>query len=374
LGAGFASRAGGIVLLAALTTGCGTPAPDLPAEIEAFGLIVETQRLTPTLRLFNFPDYMDPTLVSEFEQQFGTRVIQDYFDTNEAMMARLTAGGPAQFDLVMASDYAVEILAAGSRLEPLDPILLPNRANLHPSFVAPPYDPRNRFAVPFQWGTTGLGIRGDRVGGNAAEFATWALLYDPERSPGRFAFLDDPREAIGAALLYLGFSVNTTDDAELAAAETILLEAARRAVAFTPASTGRDLLLAGELDLSHNHSGEIRVAASERPEISYVVPDEGAVIWADNLVIPAGAEGAYTAHVFMNFLLDAGNGARLTEEVQYFSPNLASWSLLNAGLRAEHEELLAPGAMDRLEFLSDVGANRRKFDQLWTRVKAGSAR
>jgi hypothetical protein len=76
----------------------------------------------------------------------------------------------------------------------------------------------------------------------------------------------------------------------------------------------------------------------------------------------------------MNFLLDAGNGARLTEEVQYFSPNLASWSLLNAGLRAEHEELLAPGAMDRLEFLSDVGANRRKFDQLWTRVKAGSAR
>jgi spermidine/putrescine transport system substrate-binding protein len=354
--------------------GCGSPSPDLPAEIDAFGLAVETARLTPTLRLFNFPEYMDPELVRQFEERFGTRIIEDFFDTNEAMMARLTAGGTAQFDLVMASDYAVEILAAAGRLEPLDPTLLPNRANLHPSFDSPPYDPENRFAIPFQWGTTGLGIRGDRVQGDPDELATWGLLFDAARSPRRFAFLDDPRETIGAALLYLGYSVNSTDDAELAAAEAVLTEAARRAVAFTPASTGRDLLLAGELDVSHNHSGEITVAGEERPEILYLVPREGAVVWADNLVIPAGAGGAYTAHVFVNFLLDAQNGARLTEEVRYFSPNLASWELLDSALRAEHERLLEPGAMEGLEFIADVGPDRRKYDQLWTRVKAGSAR
>jgi len=361
--------------LCAISSGsCGAPAPELPAQIEAFGITVETERLSPTLRLFNFPDYMDPDLVQEFEERFGTRIVEDFFDTNEAMMARLTAGGPAQFDLVMASDYAVEILSAAGRLEPIDPALLPNRTNLHPRFVSPPYDPEGRFSVPFQWGTTGIGIRSDRVAGTDDELATWALLFEPARSPGRFAFLDDPREAIGAALLYLGYSVNTVDASELADAEALLTEAAGRAVAFTPASTGRDLLLAGELDLTHNHSGEIRAAANQRPEVRYLVPREGAVIWADNLVIPAGADGAYTAHVFMNFLLDARSGARLTEEVQYFSPNLAAWELLDPVLRAEHELFLAPGAMDGLHFLEDVGTARREYDQLWTRVKAGSAR
>jgi spermidine/putrescine transport system substrate-binding protein len=362
------------VLVAAGAAACGSPAPELPAQIQAFGLTVETARLSPTLRLFNFPEYMDPELVAEFEKRFGTRIVEDYFDTNEAMMARLTAGGTAQFDLVMASDYAVEILAAGGHLEPLDAALLPNRGNLHERFVSPPYDPGDLFAVAFQWGTTGLGVRGDRVAGTDDELATWALLFDPVRGPGRFAFLDDSRETIGAALLFLGYSVNTTDDAELAAAEALLAEAAGRAVAFTPASTGRDLLLAGELDVSHNHSGEIASAAGERPEVRYLVPREGAVVWADNLVIPAGAEGAYTAHVFVNFLLDAQNGARLTEAVRYFSPNLASWEHLDPALRAEHERFLEPGAMEGLEFLADLGADRRKYDQLWTRVKAGSAR
>jgi spermidine/putrescine transport system substrate-binding protein len=145
-------------------------------------------------------------------------------------------------------------------------------------------------------------------------------------------------------------------------------------VAFTAASTGRDLLLAGELDVSHNHSGEIEAAIEERPEVRYLVPREGAVVWTDNLVIPAGSENGYTAHVFVNFLLDAGNGARLTETVQYFSPNLASWPFLDPTLRADHEGILAPGVMERLEFIADVGENRRKFDQIWTRVKAGSAR
>jgi len=355
-------------------SGCVPAGPDLPPEIQGFGLTVETARLAPTLRIFNFPEYLDEGLISEFRERYGVRIIQDYFDTNEAMIARLIAGGGAQFDLVVASDYAVAILADAGQLQPLDAMLLPNRVHLHPDLSNLPYDPENRYSIPYQWGTTGIGLRSDRVSGSGSEWSSWAILFDPARAVGRYALLDDPREAIGAALIYLGHSVNSTDPAHLAEAEALLRSSVDRAIAVTPASTGRDLLLAGELAVSHNHSGEIAMASEEREEVVYLLPSEGAIVWADNLVIPARSPSAYTAHVFMNFLLDPANGARLTEEIRYYSPNLASWALLEDDLRAEHEVFLGDGAMERLQFIEDVGADRRLFDEIWTRVKAGSGR
>lgn len=361
------------MVVALFAAACGD-GRDLPPEITAYGLTVESSRLSSTLRLFNFPDYLDPDLVAEFRRTYGVRVVQDFFDTNEAMMARLRAGGGGGFDLVVASDYAVGMLAEDGLLLPVDPQLLPNRQDLHPLFVGLPFDPGNRFSVPYQWGTTGIGIRSDRVTGDEDSWATWGLLFDPELQVGRFALLDDPRESVGAALLYLGHSVNTTDAGALAAAEALLARTRDRAAAFTPATTGRDLLVAGELDISHNHSGDIAVAQEERDDVVYVIPREGAVLWADNMVIPAGSGAAYTAHVFMNFILDPAVGARLTNFTRYASPNRAAWPRLDAELREEMDELLDGGVLDRLESIEDVGEARRAFDQLWTRVKAGAGR
>jgi spermidine/putrescine transport system substrate-binding protein len=359
-----------LALLLVLAAGCGS-GPDLPPEVERWGLTVETARLQPTLRVFNFPDYLDPDLIRLFRETYGVRVVQDFFDTNEAMMARVRAGGGRQFDLVVASDYAVEMMTAAGELDPLDPELLPNRNHLHPRFLGLPYDPENRYSVPYQWGTTGLGIRTDRIQGDPQALATWATLFEAEGPPLRFALLDDPRETIGAALLYLGYSVNSTDDGELARAEALLARARDRAVAFTPATTGRDLLVAGEVDLAHNHSGDVAAARQDRSGILYLIPREGAVIWADNMVIPSGSSGSYTAHVFMNFLLDPEIGARLTNDIRYHSPNEGAWPNLDPELLEEMEQVMAEGGMDRLEFIRDVGEDRRKFDRLWTRVRAG---
>lgn len=364
---------GSVLAAALLVAACGRGA-ELPPEVTAYGLTVETGRLSPTLRLFNFPDYLDPDLVAEFRRTYGVRIIQDFFDTNEAMMARLRAGAAGGFDLVVASDYAVGILAGDGLLEALDPALLPNRANLHSLFTGLPFDPENQFSVPYQWGTTGLGIRSDRAAGDPAAWATWSVLFDPARSAGRFALLDDSRESIGAALIYLGHSVNSTDAAALSEAEALLAATRDRAAAFTPATTGRDLLVAGELDVSHNHSGDIAAAQEERDDIVYVIPREGAVVWADNMVIPAGGASAYTAHVFMNFILDPDVGARLTNFTRYASPNREAWPRLDAELRDDMDELLEGGLLDRMEFIEDVGEERRSFDQLWTRVKAGAGR
>jgi spermidine/putrescine transport system substrate-binding protein len=362
------------LLLLILPLAACSGGPEVEPVVEQFGLRVETSDLSPTLRLFNFPDYLDPELIREFRETYGVRIVQDFFDTNEAMLARVQAGGSAQFDLIVASDYAVQILAAGGHLADLDPALLPNRAHLHPRFVGLPYDPESRYSVPYQWGTTGIGVRGDRVSGDPDTLATWGLLFDPAMHPGRFALLDDPRETIGAALLYLGYSVNTTDPGALSEARRILEGARDRALAFTPATTGRDLLVAGELDLVHNHSGDIEVAREEREAIRYLIPREGAVLWADNLVLPAGSPNAYTAQVFINFLLDPERGAQLTNEIRYASPNQSAWPYLDEELRAVHEDLVEGGLIDRLEFIEDVGVERRLFDQLWTELKAGAGR
>lgn len=354
--------------------GCGEPPEPLPPEITAYGLTVESARLAPTLRLFNFPDYLDPGLVDEFAEVYGVDIVQDFFDTNEAMLARLQAGGGGGgFDVVVASDYMVGILVEDDRLQPLDPTLLPNRGGLHDLFTALPFDPENRFSVPYQWGTTGLGIRTDRVVGSEEDWATWGLIFDPARG-ARFALLDDPRESIGAALLYLGYSVNSTEPGELALAELLLSQTRDRAAAFTPATTGRDLLVAGELDVSHNHSGDIGAAQEESEVVAYVIPREGAVVWADNMVIPRGSDAAYTAHVFMNFILDPAVGARLTNYSRYSSPNEAAWPMLDDELRARMDLLLEGGGMDRLEFIEDQGEDRRLYDQMWTRIKAGASR
>jgi spermidine/putrescine transport system substrate-binding protein len=357
-----------------VATGCGGGAGDLPEVIEAYGLRVERDSLASQLRLLNFPDYLDPGLIGEFREQYGVRIVQDFFDTNEGMMARLRAGGAGAFDLIVGSDYAVGILIADGILEPLDPDLLPNRRHLHPRFTGLPYDAENRFSVPYQWGTTGIGVRTDRARGAAEQWATWGVLFDPAQEVGRFALLDDARESIGAALLYLGHSVNTTDPEALEAAEALLAQTRERAAAFTPATTGRDLLVAGELDLSHNHSGDIGVAMEERGDVVYLIPREGAVMWADNLLIPAGSRAAYTAHVFMNFILDPANGARLTNFTRYASPNADAWGGLDAELREAMEEVLEGEGLDRLEFIEDQGEGRRAFDRLWTRVKAGGGR
>jgi spermidine/putrescine transport system substrate-binding protein len=357
----------------ALAAGCGG-GEERPAEISAYGLTVQTEQLGTTLRLFNFPEYLDEGLARQFSDLYGIEIVQDFFDTNEAMIARLRAGGSGQFDLVVASDYAVQILREAGLLQPLASALLPNRVNLHSGFLGLPYDPDNLHSVPYQWGTTGIGVRRDRATGTADSWADWGVLFDPERQVGRFTLLDDPRETIGAALLSLGHSVNTTDDARLAEAEALLASATDRAVAFTAASTGRDLLIAGEVDVSHNHSGEIAAARDEVGGVSYVVPRQGGIIWTDNLVIPYGAAQAYSAHVLINFLLDAENGARLTEALRYASPNAAAWEHFDAELKAEHEALTAEGALSRLEFIRDVGPDRRKYDEIWTRIRAGAVR
>jgi len=357
--------------LALLASGCER-APERPAVVDAYGLRLETAELGERLNLFIWSDYMDPELIEEFESAYGVAVALDYYDTNEAMIAKLQAGGTGQYDLVVASDYAVEVLRGENLLEPLDHALVPNLANLAPRFREAPFDPGNRYSATYQWGTSGLGVRADLAeGGEPA--ASWALVFDPAAGVGPFTMLADPRETIGAALIYLGHSANSVDPGELAAAERLLLAQRDRVLTYAPFASARDLLASGDAVVAHNYSGDVLMVADEVPGVRYLIPAEGSVVWTDNLAIPSGAPHARLAHAFVNFVLDGNVGARLSNFTRYASPNDAAMPGMDPELLADPSVYPDSAVMARLEFLHDLGEARAAYDRIWTRLRAGAA-
>ncbi|MBI4409370.1 MAG: spermidine/putrescine ABC transporter substrate-binding protein [Gemmatimonadetes bacterium] len=361
---------GAALLLALLVPGaCGEPAAR-PEVVEAYGARVETAGLGDRLHLFIWPDYLDPGLVREFEQAYGVDVVIDYYDNNEALIAKLGAGGAGQYDVVVASDYAVEVLRGQGRLQPLEHAHIPNLKNLDARFRALPFDPGNVVSVCYQWGTSGLGIRTDLLRVDVP-LDTWRLVFDSALAPGPFTMLSDPRETIGAALLYLGHSANSTDPAALAAAERLLVAQRSRVLTYTSFATGRDLLLSGDAVVAHNYSGDVLMAKAEVPAIRFVIPHEGAILWTDNLAVPAGAPHKRLAEVFINFLLDADVGARLSNFTRYASPNAAALPRIDPALRGDPAVYPDSAVLARLEILRDLGPARALYDRIWTRLRAG---
>jgi spermidine/putrescine transport system substrate-binding protein len=340
--------------------------------VEAYGTRVETADLGRELHLFIWPDYLDPQLVEEFESAYGVTVSIDYYDTNEAMIAKLQAGGTGQYDLVVASDYAVEVLESAQLLQPLDHAAIPNLANLAPRFRDAPYDPGNVYSVTYQWGTSGLGVRSDLAANSTELEPTWKLVFDSTAAVGPFTMLNDPRETIGAALIYLGHSPNSTDEVELAEAERLLMAQRRRLLTYAPFASSRDLLASGDAVVAHNYSGDVLMVAEEVPSIRYLIPREGSIVWTDNLAIPKGSPDGRLAHLFINFVLDAQVGARLSDFTRYATPNDASLPLVSAELRADPSIYPDSAVMGRLEFLRDVGEARAAYDRIWTRLRAGA--
>jgi len=282
----------------------------------------------------------------------------------------LQAGGIGQYDLIVPTDYVIPVMIKQRLLLPLDKENIPNLKNLDPRFRNLPFDPENQYSVCYQWGTMGLGIRTDLIDPNEKEYDTWKVVFDPAYELGPFVMQDAERETIAAALVYLGYSVNTTDEVELKAAEELLMAQRKRVLAYVGTSTCRELLVSGDAVVGHNYNGDIKMGQNEVKAIKYVIPREGSVIWTDNLAVPAGAPGQYTAEVFINFILDAENGGVLTNYTMYASPNKASLPYIKPEIRDDPNTFPPEEVTDKLQFIVDIGQATALYDKVWTRVKA----
>ncbi|MEJ2211815.1 MAG: spermidine/putrescine ABC transporter substrate-binding protein [Anaerolineae bacterium] len=327
----------------------------------------DEQTLAEELHVYNWSEYIDPEIYADFEEEFGVKVIEDTFSSNEDLLAKLQAGATG-YDIIVPSDYMVTIMRELDLLTALNYDNIPNFGNIDELFLDPPYDPGNQYCVPYQWGTTGLGYNTE-VFEEAPD--SWAYLFDPalaSQYAGQISMLNDPREAFGAALKYLGYSLNSTDEAELAAAKDLLLQQ-KEWVATYDSDGFEDLLAAGETVLAHAWSGDIFAAAEEADQIWYIIPKEGGVIWTDNLCIPKTAPSQYTAEVFMNYLLRPEVGAKITNYTWFGSPNKASEEFIDAEILDEPAIYPPPEVMDKLEFLRDVGEATALYDRMWTEIK-----
>jgi spermidine/putrescine-binding protein len=314
------------------------------------------------LNLYNWSEYIDPELLPAFEEEAGVTVSETFYDSNETMLAQIQTG--AVYDLIVPSDYMVEIMITDGMLLPLQHDAIPNISNLGESatavdnFRSPPYDPELAYSVAYQWGTTGLGVDTEVVG---TDFPTsWGLVFDPavtEPYAGQISLLNDARETLGAALKYLGYSLNTQSQEELDAAAALVSDNLDRITKFD-SDLYTDDLVNGEVAVSHGYSGNFftAFAATDNPDrYAYVIPEEGATLWVDNMAIPATAEHPCTAHAFINFLLDAERGAQLTNWNYYASPNAAAAEFILPEI-LEDPAIYPPSEIrDRLEAIENTG-------------------
>ena len=319
----------------------------------------------PVLHIYTWSDYIKPELVAQFERENNCKVVIDTYDSNEAMYAKLKAGATG-YDLLFPSSYMVKIMNDQGMLQKLNLDLIPNRKNVDPAYMKLAIDKEMDHSVPYTVTITCLGYLGSKV----KDFKpTWAML-DREDLKGRMTMLNDHREVIGSALKYLGYSLNTVDDKELAEAKDVVLRWKKNLAKFENEQykTG---LASGEFLLTHGYSGDLMLVKSENPDIQIAVPEEGSQINFDDMVIPVGAPQPELAHKMINFILEPKSAAELTEFIYFLCPNLPSYELLAPETRAD--PILFPPAevVAKLETLTDLGENNVKYTKLWDEIKGG---
>ena len=317
------------------------------------------------LNLYNWNDYVAKSTIPNFEKQTGIKVTQDVYSSNEELLNKLRAGGTG-YDVIVPSDYMVDIMIKSNILLPLDKSKIPNMKNVGENFKGLPYDPNNEYSVPYQWGTTGI-LYNEKEIGQLEE--SWEPMWRPEFS-GKIGMLNDPRETPGAALYKLGYSVNATEDEQLAEAEAELKKQKPLLRGYFDSTQNRPLVQNGDLLLGHVFSGDAFLVLSENPDLDYIIPKPGATRWTDNMAIPQGAEHPDNAHKFINYILDAKVGAELTNYTYYNTPNEAALPMIDDALKELPGYTLGPEVYDRLQVIEDVGEASRKYSQLFTEVKS----
>ena len=341
-----------------------------PAQTQPGAAVPVTRGDGKTLRVFIWSEYIDPELVKAFEKANGVRVVLDTFESNEAMLAKLQGGG-AQYDLAVPSNYVVQTMVRAGLLQPLNKSELPNLKNIAPGFLNADYDPGNVYSVPYQYAATGLAYNRERY----VPQDTWAEIFGPDDTR-TFVLLDDPREVIGAALKYLGFSANTTDVVQLRQARDLL----RRVVAkkgfqgFDGGPGTRNKLLARQIDLGQIYVGDLLIATEEDENVQVLLPRQGTTISMDTLVVLKRSPNPDLAHRFIDYLLDADNGAQLSNYTYYATPNAAAQPLLDDFLK-DIPALNPPAAWltdGRLDFIGELptGRPQRLYDRIWTELKS----
>jgi spermidine/putrescine transport system substrate-binding protein len=329
------------------------------------------------LHLYNWNNYITPETVARFENFCGCKLVQDYYADNEEMLAKLSAGATG-YDILVPTGNAVENLIRQEALKPVDKRLLPNLKNIKPEFMGEFFDPDNRYSVPYAYSVTLLGYNIEKMKERGIPTDTWAAIFEPkylEHIQGRVTVLDSQRELMSAALKYLGYSVNDTDEPHWKQARDLILRAKPYWAAFNAASYIKELTI-GNIWLAHGYSNDMFTAAQDAKSakrkftIGYSTPKEGAVLALDNMVLHRSGPRPDLAHKFINFMLEGRNSAELTNAIGAGNPNADAMQYIRPEIAGNAAVFPGKAELARMEMLRDLDRRQRRLlNRTWIEIK-----
>lgn len=318
---------------------------------------------TPKLTVFTWADYLSDKAKAAFESAHGCTVVIDTYDSNEAMLAKLESGATG-YDVLVPSSYAVQALKRKGLVRDLDHAKLPNLSHLDRAYLAKAPDAAMKISVPYLMAPTCLAYLGAKVG-NPVE--SWTML-DRGDLKGRMTLLDDMREVLGAALKLLGFSLNSTEPGQLAAAREVAIRWKANAAKFENEQykTG---IASGEFFLVHGYAGDLLQAQEENKDVRIFIPREGASFPCDDLCVSKDAANADLAHAFINHLCDPAVAAENMQTLGYRAPNQAAYALLEEDFRKSPLLFPADDLFAKCEPILDLGDKLPLWTAEWDKVK-----
>lgn len=320
------------------------------------------------LYVYNWSEYMPSEVIEAFEKETGISVKYSTYDSNEAMYAKIKTDKTSSYDIIVPSTYFVSKMAKEGLLSKIDKKKLKNFKNLDEKLLYKPFDPKNDYSIPYTWGSTGISYNAKILGDGAIK--SWQDLWD-KKYENSLLLTDDLREVFGMTLKTLGYSANDTDKKHIEEAYK-KLETLMSNIKVFNSESPKQVYLGEEVVAGMNFNGENYMANQESPDMHYVYPKEGILLWIDSLVIPKNAKNVENAHLFIDFLLRPEIAKTVSTDIGYASPNKKAVELLDDETR--NNRIIYPNDEDlkNSEFQIDIGSAITTYEFYWEKLKANN--
>ena len=317
--------------------------------------------------IYNWTEYIPEGVLAQFTKETGIEVEYNTYESNEVMYSKLKLQNGKGYDIIVPSAYFIAKMSKEGLLYPIDTKKLANFSLLESTLLDKDYDPKNKYSVPYVWGSTAIGINSNDI--DRQSITAWQDLWD-KKWRNSLLLTDDVREVFHMALRVNGHSTNSTSETEIKQAYELLLKLMPNVLVFN-SDAPREPFLAGDVSLGMIWNGEVIMAQEEDSAIEYIYPKEGAAIWVDSFAIPVGAKNKDNAHKFIDFMLRPEVAKRTVEYLGYATPNTAGIALLDDKLRNNKTIFPPKEIVEQGEFFSDVGEDNKLYNKYWEMLKAG---
>lgn len=317
------------------------------------------------LNVFVWTEYVPDSVFEKFEEETGIKVNVSTYSSNEDMLSKVKSESEGTYDVVLPSDYMIELMISQGMLEELDQEALTNLSNIGDAYLNPSYDPGNVYSVPYQGGVAAIAVNTSKI---KKEITSYDDLFDPELK-GQMVVLDDYRAVIGMTARSMGYSMNETDPAILSQIEEKLLTLKDNICLFDSDSP-KSALISGDASIGMIWSAEIALSMEENPDIEVVYPEEGPYVFMDNWAILKGCKNYDGAMQFINFMLDSESAQMVSEEFPYLCPNTVAVEAMGSEYSDNQAKNPPADVIASGEYVKNLDNDTLEiYNEMWTKLK-----